>query len=381
MDTLCEREFNPLKVLHHMDRLRALADVQDIAPVTVEIDPVAYCNHACSWCVDPIHLPIRMPEETFAALIQELAEVRINGFRVEGIVFKGGGEPTLHPRFGAMVKRTVDLGFAVGVVTNGSRLLRWANILAAHASYVRVSFDGPTATSHRRIHGSKDFDFIVQGTERLLAMRHEQHHPVVGLSFAIDIHTIDLATEAISLGERLGTDYVLLRPPFFEEVGREPTMSIIEAQQVRQQLHELAACYSGPLELIVGNWVGDVEQKAIQHGVLEASGRRDMHMIPSLPIEHRTRRCAASPILAVVTADGNLYGCCNLRALPGWSFGQLDYAADIGFLTLWYGQQRQQTLTRMHRTECIQHCTHPLSRYNEIIEVLRDKERPHSQFV
>ena len=30
--------FNPLKLLHHADRLRALAEGRDVAPVTVEID-------------------------------------------------------------------------------------------------------------------------------------------------------------------------------------------------------------------------------------------------------------------------------------------------------------------------------------------------------
>ncbi len=381
MSDLRQREFNGLKILHHIGRLRALAEEKDIAPVTVEIDPVAYCNHACGWCVDPVHVPVRMSKEMFEALITELVCFVVNGFRVEGIVFKGGGEPTLHPHFEDMVKRAVDLGFAVGVVTNGSRLTQWAEVLAERVAYVRVSIDGPTSESHQRIHRSKDFEKILKGTEHLLAVRGSRRQPIVGLSFAMDIHTVGLAREAIRLGERLGVNYVLLRPPFFEEVGSEPTMTIYEAQEVRRQLGESIRGYNGSLEILVGNWVGDAEQKGLKKQSMETSGRRAMHMAGNLPIEHRTGRCLASPVLAVVTAEGTLYGCCNLRALPQWSFGQLDYQAGIGFTQLWQGEQRHDVLRTMHHTACIQHCTHPLSRYNEIIEVLGDKERLHSEFV
>ncbi len=381
MSDLQQRELNPLKVLHHVERLRALAAGRDIAPVTVEIDPVAYCNHDCGWCVDPVHTSARTAPETFARLIAELADLTVGGFRVEGIVFKGGGEPTLHPDFGSMMETSTALGFAVGVVTNGSRLDRWGAVLAECASYVRVSIDGPTAESHRRIHRRADFDNIVAGTRRLLELRGGRRHPLVGLSFAMDIHIVHLAAAAIALGEDLGADYVLLRPPFFEEVGRQPTMTIEQAQEVRRRLREVAAAYTGPTEVFVGNWVGDVEQAAAKSLELSPSGRRDQHVGRRLPIEHRTGRCLASPVLAVVTADGTLYGCCNLRALPQWSLGRLDYGAGIGFADLWRGQKRRGHLARMHRTECIDHCTHPLARYNEIIEVLRDEEKPHSQFV
>ncbi|QQS47252.1 MAG: radical SAM protein [Acidobacteriota bacterium] len=382
---LREREFNPLKILHHIDRLRALAGGKDTAPVTVEIDPVAFCNHDCSWCVDPVHHPAQMSTETFRSLIDELATFEAGGFRVEGIVFKGGGEPTLHPQFGTLVDYTAGKGLAVGVVTNGSRLDRWAGVLAERAAYVRVSIDGPTPESHYRIHRSNDFETILKGVESLVRSQGQDRHPIIGFSFAMDIHTVDLAGEAIRLGERCNVNYVLLRPPFFEEVGRQPTMTVKEAQRVRMTLRQAALKYDGKMDVFVGNWVGDAEQQSIRAGSnsrsLGSSGRRDLQLSSELPIEHRTGRCLASPVLAVITADGDLYGCCNLRALPEWSFGRLDYPRGVGFSALWHGEKRLDTLARMHRTDCIKHCTHPLSRYNEIIEVLRDYEKPHSQFV
>ncbi len=381
-DDLRFREFNPLKIWHHTDRLRVLAAGEDIAPVTVELDPVAYCNHHCFWCVDPSHRPVTASRDFLWRLLEELTTFKVNGFGVQGVVFKGGGEPTLHPDFPELVQRAWALGFKVGVVTNGSRLLKpgMAEALAQCPSYVRISIDGPTPETHRRIHGSWDFEEVVAGVEGLMSLCNARH-PIVGLSFAMDYAMIPVIPEAITLGERLGVAYVLIRPPFFEEVGRTSTMPPAQAAELRQALAVAARTYTGSMDVLVGAWVGDAERSTDQSANLDPSGRRDHQFRTDLPIEHRLSVCWASPLLAVVAADGQVYGCCNLRFLDNWSFGQVNYERGITLADIWAGEHRHRVLARMHATECIAHCTHPMSRYNEIIEVLRDTERPHSAFV
>lgn len=376
------REFNPLKIWHHSERLAALARGDDIAPVTVEVDPVAYCNHNCFWCVDPSHRPIVAGHNFLWSLLSELASFEVNGFVVQGIVFKGGGEPTLHPDFADLIRFTRELGFEVGVVTNGSRLLKpgLAEALAKYASYVRISIDGPTPETHQRIHGSQDFVEIVKGVRDLVLLR-QARHPIVGLSFAMDYAMMSVIPDAIALGDRLGVDYVLIRPPFFEEVGRASTMTSDQASELRKALTHGAQTYTGTMDVLVGMWVGDAEWEGDQSASLVSAGRRDHQISTTPPIEHRLRQCWASPLLAVVAADGQVYGCCNLRYLDDWSFGRMDYGSGISFADVWASQRRRQVLARMHNTECIVHCTHPMSRYNEIIEVLRDDEKPHSGFV
>ena len=376
------REFNPHKIWHHVDRLQALAAGKDVAPVTVEVDPVAYCNHHCFWCVDPSHKPVAASRSFLWQLLEELGAFTVNGFGVQGIVFKGGGEPTLHPDFAELMEKTYSLGFDIGVVTNGSRLLEpgIAEALARRASYVRVSIDGPTPETHERIHGSRDFSTIIAGVEKLIALRHERH-PIVGLSFAMDHAMIPVIPEAIALGDRVVVDYVLIRPPFFEEVGRTSTMTPSQAAELRQALAGAARIYQGPVDVLVGTWVGDAERSEVPETDLASSGRRAHQLKRDLPIEHRLGRCWASPLLAVVAADGQVYGCCNLRFLDAWSFGQMDYDHGVTLVDVWAGDRRRQILARMHATECIAHCTHPMARYNEIVEVLRDADKPHSAFV
>jgi MoaA/NifB/PqqE/SkfB family radical SAM enzyme len=376
------REFNALKIWHHAARLQALAEGCDVAPVTVEVDPVNYCNHHCFWCVDPTHIRKTMPRKFALQLLDELQNFQVNGFRVLGIVYKGGGEPTLHPNFAELVAATRERGFEVGVVTNGSRLTQAgiAEALAEWASYVRISIDGPTPETHHRIHKSRDFDQIVVGVESLVQNR-KSRHPIIGLSFAMDYVMVPVIPESIALGERLGVDYVLIRPPFFEEVCRASTMTAAEAAILRSELQKAGRAYHGAMEVFVGNWVGDAEMFAGTPAELSPSGRRDNQLQKDPPIEHRLRQCWASPLLTVITADGTVYGCCNLRLLENWALGRVDYATGVTFAQIWYRGQRKQVLARMHDTHCIQHCTHPLARYNEIIEVLRDREKPHCSFV
>jgi radical SAM protein with 4Fe4S-binding SPASM domain len=84
--------------------------------------------------------------------------------------------------------------------------------------------------------------------------------------------------------------------------------------------------------------------------------------------------------MAVITADGSVYPCCNLRGLDEWCIGRLDYGRGETFQKVWAGPQRQQVMARVRQIECIRSCTHPLSKYNEAIEYLSGPQY-HGGFV
>lgn len=371
-----EIELHRYKFAAHVDKLQALAQGGDVFPVTVELDLVDFCNHHCGWCVDPQHGNQSISQMFAERLLEELA-----GLGVEGIVFKGGGEPMLHEGFGAILTRARDLGFETGVVTNGSRLLDHYRTVVEKASYLRTSIDGPTVPSHRRLHGSDDFDEIVEGLARALAYRREkeQRHPIIGLSFALDHAMRELAGEAVALGRRLGVDYLLLRPPFFEEVGRNNTMTPSQKQELFDTFEQARRSCTGAMEVLIDYWVSDAE--ANQLAATSDSPRRSGCPYPQVNgIEHVTRRCQACPLLAVVAADGRVYPCCNLRFLDEWALGVVDYDRCQDFRSVWNSDRRKQVMTRIRKVECLRHCTHPMSRYNEIIEYLRGPQY-HKGFI
>ena len=360
-------ELSPYKWVTHFDRLKILAEGGDVFPVTIELDLVDYCNHNCGWCVDPAHKKNSLDRGFVSTLLDEL-----KGLGIEGIVFKGGGEPTLYRFFPDVLEETRAKGFEVGVVTNGSRLPSLYSAIVKNANYIRTSIDGPTPESHKEIHRSDDFEAVVTGVCSLVGLRDElkQRHPIIGLSFAMDYQMIDLINSAINLGDKLGVDYTLFRPPFFEEVGRNNTMNTQQKGELLAAFERESRAYSGRMRIFIDYWVSDSE--AGEFSSRGESPRRGGYMQKGTNgIEHVTGRCLASPLLAVVSADRKVYPCCNLRFLDEWNIGTVDYETGNTFEKLWHGQRRREVMDRIHRTECIKVCTHPLSRYNEVIEYLK----------
>jgi MoaA/NifB/PqqE/SkfB family radical SAM enzyme len=369
-------ELSPYKWATHMDKLESIARGEDVYPVTVELDLVSYCNHNCGWCVDPKHMNHSLERSFVSELLEELKDLGI-----EGIVFKGGGEGTLHPDYTEILEETRELGFEVGIVTNGSRLLELYGPITKNTSYVRISVDGPTQEYHRRIHRSNDFDDIVTGARKMIDLRGQQgqRHPIVGLSFAMDYSLIDLIGEAIKLGDDVGANYVLFRPPFFEEAGRENTMTVEQKRELLVTFEKGKKAYQGIMKVFIDYWISDSE--AEYFASRGDSPRRGKYMQKGANgIEHITGRCLASPLLAVIAADRNVYPCCNLRFVEEWSIGKLDYDGGVNFEGLWRGAKRRGIMDRIHRIECIGFCTHPMSKYNEVIEYLKTPQH-HKGFV
>ena len=58
----------------------------------------------------------KMPTET---VLKALDSFRAIG--VTGVEFTGGGEPSIHPDFKKIVRYAKDLGFSLGICTNGAR--------------------------------------------------------------------------------------------------------------------------------------------------------------------------------------------------------------------------------------------------------------------
>jgi MoaA/NifB/PqqE/SkfB family radical SAM enzyme len=111
---MSENKFNPVLKLAAHPQFAAYLQRERIAPVLVEASLTGKCNAACPWCffqdrkdrgVLPLNIAIR--------LVEDLAAMG-----TKAINWTGGGEPTLHPNFAGIVKRTAWLNVRQGLFTN-----------------------------------------------------------------------------------------------------------------------------------------------------------------------------------------------------------------------------------------------------------------------
>ena len=109
---------NIAKLLKHMDKLQLIQDNKPPSPVMIHILPYNPCNLTCSFCC----FANRAMKESLS--LEQVKKVLLS-FRklgTTGVEFSGGGEPTLHPQFDDMIRYAHELGYKIGVCTNGTTL-------------------------------------------------------------------------------------------------------------------------------------------------------------------------------------------------------------------------------------------------------------------
>lgn len=200
----------PLKLLRR-------PQIGRIKPVHIQLIPTNRCDAKCDWCsCSEVDRSLEMPYAEACELLRYFA-----GLGAEAATITGGGEPTLHPYLGLILRLCHDLGIKVGLVTNGnkwSRLepkdLKGANDIL---TWVRLSvthlFNESMATSF--LANLPDvaigFSFTVTGgtsmvrAEQVLKLA-EQHRNVTHVRFVQNITEPDGAsTQKMAEIQAVGT--------------------------------------------------------------------------------------------------------------------------------------------------------------------------------
>jgi pyruvate-formate lyase-activating enzyme len=172
------------KISLHPERvaqwLRARDDwekAKDVFPIYVEISPVGYCNHECTFCgvdymLDRPEKPQLKPE-VMNALLGDMAK---NG--VLSVMFAGAGEPLLYKPLADAIVHADAVGLDTSITTNGV-LLTEAFARKAFAAktlrWIKVSINGGDPDTYAAIHRTKpeDFDRVLRNLEAAVKVRRE----------------------------------------------------------------------------------------------------------------------------------------------------------------------------------------------------------------
>ncbi len=188
----------------------------------VEVDPIDYCNHNCSWC--------------FTSDFRKDKKINIfnlNNYLIDfcksggkSIVFSGGGEPLLYKELynpsklfegKSICSYLIEQGVYIGIITNGFLIdkLIDSDFDLTKLSFVRISLDATNKQLHSKLHETKEADFnrIIKNIKSLNEIRGEDYTPAIGISFVVDpSNNINFEQKTIksicSLAKELKVDFV-----------------------------------------------------------------------------------------------------------------------------------------------------------------------------
>jgi Radical SAM superfamily/Iron-sulfur cluster-binding domain len=108
-----------------------------VAPTMAIVYPTYSCNMRCFGCISNAEnaTPSSINLDVFDNFVSDFA-----GMGGESLEFSGGGEPTLHPKFGQLVDIVAKADLQFGMITNGTKPDVCRNALAYSGTrYLRIS--------------------------------------------------------------------------------------------------------------------------------------------------------------------------------------------------------------------------------------------------
>ncbi len=304
------------KWLAHLDRVAAWQVGKHPAPVTVEWDLSNRCSLGCQFChfaYTHTRGPLagKRPKPEGAIDGGDLADVRLvrrtlsemSALGVKAVVWTGGGEPTLHPFFAAVVEHAWAAGLEQGLYTHGGHIApALAEQLKTSLKWVVVSLDAADAADYvaRKNVSEEWFGRAGEGVKRLACAPGKAK---IGASYLLDKDNWRDAERMMKHGLSLGADYVTFRPIVEYDIN-DPTKAIGD----RSWISEFIA--QSP---VIDEWGGE---------------RDEIEFLPERFIAYRDWKrsypvCYGIGLHSTITPNGKVWTCPNTREFPGYELGDL----------------------------------------------------------
>jgi MoaA/NifB/PqqE/SkfB family radical SAM enzyme len=261
-----------------------------------------------------------------ALMLRALSQMATCG--VQGVVWSGGGEPTLHPDWPEIVARAVKVGLQQGMYTLGGHFTpETARTLARVAAWVVVSLDACDAETYATEKGvlpARFFD-ACQGIQWLAA----EKGAAVGVSFLLHAENWHRAPEMLAFARALGATYTTFRPTI-ETLIESPSICASDREWISVCEPILRTLAKAP----------DVECDVDRFlAYRDWSGRS-------------YAACHGIKLNATITPDGRVWVCPQRRGVAGSAIGDLRVES---FADLWARHPGQWTDFEQCRAMCRLH--------------------------
>lgn len=348
------QQFNPYKILHHLEIIDALIAGRNPFPVSCEIDPSNLCNHDCSWCYFGNSRKVNKMNLEKGVLFKVIDA--LSRGKTKSVTFTGGGEPLFNPATIDAISQAYVKGIRVGLVTNGGLLDKEkSKTIISCCDFVRISLDAGDEQSYNRLHRPRNpkvdnFETILENLRILVSLRRKlKKNITIGVGFLIhreNYRKLPILAEKL---KKIGIDYLQVRPIFMPHDSSLTKVWSIAGKEIQKTLSFSDKKF----------YVFPINQR--YHEIISK--------------EKNYQRCYIHNLLAIVGAEGNVYMCSLFRGNDKFSFGNL-YSQS--FTEIWGGRKREAVIRSLDITKCPP-CRY--NRYNEILEYMSNRNKSHADFL
>ena len=315
------------KVRWHPQTIESLQAGQVSPPIHVQLIISDFCNHDCEFCAYRLngYSSNELFQEEEGQSLQARNPMRMIGTEkvyeilddcrelgVKAIQFTGGGEPTMHPDFTAILRYAQQLGMDTALVTNGSQLRQAMREVVLSCQWVRISVDAGSSETYARIRrvGKNEWYRMADRVQALVYERNiRQASLTIGVGFVATPTNWEELYTAVEQFRAWGVDNVRLGVAFNPE-GSTPY-----------------APFRQPLIEQVERAVRD-----FQTDTFTISSRIEERLAELDQGPPTQRRCLAQQVIAYIGGDLHLYRCCVLGYNSHGLLGSLEHER---FKDLW----------------------------------------------
>jgi MoaA/NifB/PqqE/SkfB family radical SAM enzyme len=382
--------FHPRRVADWLEARGDWERAKNVFPIYVEVSPVGYCNHACTFCgvdymLDRPDKPQLAPD-VMRAMLSNMAE-----HGVLSVMFAGAGEPLLYKSLADAIVHADAVGIDTSITTNAVLLTEaFARkaFVAKRLRWIKASINAGTPDVYAAIHRAKegDFDKVLRNLEAAVRVRRElgadvtigaqmvalpetagtdPSRPLVRVTYPSNVATAE------PLARRLrdaGVDYLVVKP-YSQHLMSEHT-------RVYEKTHyDDPTAWARSLEALGGPGFDVVVRTRTMAGLTSA--------------DRGYSKCHATPYhWAYVEADGEVWGCSAYlgRGEEGQHYGDDRFRYGnvnaASFADVWRGERRranwEYVRTSLDISECRKNCR--MHHVNEYLEVVAHPG-PHATFI
>lgn len=181
--------------------------LSSFSPV-LSLDLTEKCNYNCAFCVDKGIVRKNQSKELDWMKLQKLLREIVNR-GCHAIEITGGGEPTMYSKFSEFIAFASQLGYRLGMITNGSKLFENASAINnSNFDWVRISLNSACDSTHAFFHNVNQslFSYVIKGIEKISSKT------PTGISFIVDDNNYKEIYDCIKLAENIGVKYCEFKP-------------------------------------------------------------------------------------------------------------------------------------------------------------------------